>query len=55
MKRTNTLVAVLGVLVGVALTLAFSGILKNKKFDGDYKRWRKILFFRRLTEIMWIQ
>ena len=42
MKRSNTLVAVLGVLVGVALTLAFSGILKNKKFDGDYNRWRKL-------------
>ena len=42
MKRSNILVAVLGVLVGVALTLAFSGILKNKKFDGDYNRWRKL-------------
>ena len=30
MKRTNTLVAVLGVLVGVALTLAFSGLEKQE-------------------------
>lgn len=44
MKRTdnNVLVALLGVILGVLLTLVISRMLPQKKFDGDYNRWRKL-------------
>lgn len=44
MKRTdnNVLVALLGVILGVLLTLVISKMLPQKKFDGDYNRWRKL-------------
>lgn len=44
MKRTdnNVLVALLGVVLGVLLTLVISRMLPQKKFDGDYNRWRKL-------------
>ena len=35
--------ALLGVVLGVLVTLlAVNVINKNKKFDGDYNRWRKL-------------
>lgn len=34
--------AVLGVAVGVMLTLVFGKVLSQRKFDGDYNRWRKL-------------
>lgn len=44
MKRTdnNVLVTLLGVVLGVLLTLVISRMLPQKKFDGDYNRWRKL-------------
>ena len=35
--------ALLGVVLGVLITLiAVSAVNRNKKFDGDYNRWRKL-------------
>ena len=34
--------AVLGIVLGVALTLTFSKVINKNKFDGDYNRWRKL-------------
>lgn len=45
MKRNTEsfLLAFLGVVIGVLLTLSVSGYIYNKKsFDGDYNRWRKL-------------
>ena len=44
MKRfDNThIVALLGVVLGVLLTLVVIKVLPDKKFDGDYNRWRKL-------------
>ena len=44
MKRfDNTLtVALLGIILGVLLTLVVIKALPEKKFDGDYNRWRKL-------------
>lgn len=42
-KHTNIIIALLGVVLGVLFTLTASKILGlNKKFDGDYNRWRKL-------------
>ena len=42
-KNTNIIIALLGVVLGVLFTLTASKILGlNKKFDGDYNRWRKL-------------
>lgn len=40
--NNNVLVALLGVVLGVLLTLVVSKMLPEKKFDGDYNRWRKL-------------
>ena len=44
MKKTdNTVyVALLGVVLGVLLTLVSGKVFEKKKFDGDYNRWRKL-------------
>ena len=44
MKKTdNTIyVALLGVVLGVLLTLVSGKVFEKKKFDGDYNRWRKL-------------
>lgn len=43
MKQNNILTALLGVVVGVLVTLVVSKALEPKrKFDGDYNRWRKL-------------
>lgn len=45
MKKINNtvLVALLGVLLGVLLTLtADKAVFSKRKFDGDYNRWRKL-------------
>lgn len=44
MKRFNNtiVVALLGTVLGVLLTLVVIKILPEKKFDGDYNRWRKL-------------
>ena len=42
-KHTNIIIALLGVVLRVLFTLTASKILGlNKKFDGDYNRWRKL-------------
>lgn len=38
----NVLIALLGVVLGVLLTLVSMKVLPEKKFDGDYDRWRKL-------------
>ena len=42
-KHTNIIIALLGVVLGVLFTLTALKVLGlNKKFDGDYNRWRKL-------------
>ena len=42
-NKTNILNALLGVVLGVLATLlAVTVVNRNKKFDGDYNRWRKL-------------
>lgn len=42
-NKSNIIIALLGVVVGVLLTLVVSRILDgNREFDGDYDRWRKL-------------
>ena len=42
-KNTNIIIALLGVVLGVLFTLTALKVLGlNKKFDGDYNRWRKL-------------
>ena len=42
-NRSNIITALLGVVLGVLLTLlAVSVASRKKKFDGDYNRWRKL-------------
>ena len=41
-KNSNILTALLGVILGVLITLVASKVLPEKKFDGDYNRWRKL-------------
>ena len=40
--NNNVLVALLGVVLGVLLTLVVLKLLPQRKFDGDYNRWRKL-------------
>ena len=42
-KNTNTIIiALLGVVLGVLITLLSDKVYERKKFDGDYNRWRKL-------------
>ena len=41
-RNNNILIALLGVILGVLLTLVVTKRLPDKKFDGDYNRWRKL-------------
>lgn len=42
-KHTNIIIALLGLVLGVLFTLTALKVLGlNKKFDGDYNRWRKL-------------
>lgn len=41
-NRLNIITALLGVILGVLLTLSFTKVWEMKKFDGDYNRWRKL-------------
>lgn len=38
----NVVVVILGVILGVMITNVVMKILPEKKFDGDYERWRKL-------------
>jgi carboxyl-terminal processing protease len=40
--NSNLIIALLGVVLGVVLTLSSSKVLELRKFDGDYNRWRKL-------------
>lgn len=40
--RNNIYIAVLGVILGSVLTFSVSKVWQQKKFDGDYNRWRKL-------------
>lgn len=42
LKNNNIITALLGVILGVLLTLVAVKMLPEKKFDGDYNRWRKL-------------
>ena len=41
-NKITILSSLLGILLGVVLTLTFSKVYEPKKFDGDYNRWRKL-------------
>ena len=41
-RNNNIIVALLGVILGVLITLVASKVLPENKFDGDYNRWRKL-------------
>ncbi|MBQ8839107.1 MAG: PDZ domain-containing protein [Bacteroidales bacterium] len=41
-NNSNILIALLGVILGVLLTLTVIKMLPDRKFDGDYDRWRKL-------------
>ena len=42
-NKSNIIIALLGVVIGVFLTLVGLKIAdRNRKFDGDYNRWRKL-------------
>ena len=34
--------ALLGIVLGVLLTLVSGKVFEKKEFDGDYNRWRKL-------------
>lgn len=38
----NIIVALLGILLGVLLSMTISKKFSDKRFDGDYNRWRKL-------------
>ena len=42
LSNNNILTALLGVVLGVLLTMLVVKMLPDKKFDGDYNRWRKL-------------
>ena len=44
MKKTDNIVivALLGIVLGVLLTLVSGKVFEKKEFDGDYNRWRKL-------------
>lgn len=42
-RRTNIIIALLGVVLGVLATVLVTRVYEvRKKFDGDYNRWRKL-------------
>lgn len=41
-KREIITIALLGVVLGVLVTMTLSKGLEKRKFDGDYNRWRKL-------------
>ena len=41
-RNLNIVTVLLGVIIGVLLTNVVIKILPEKKFDGDYERWRKL-------------
>ena len=41
-QRFNILTALLGLVLGVVLTMTCSKVFSRQKFDGDYNRWRKL-------------
>ena len=42
-NRSNIITALLGVVLGVLVTLLTVNVVSHKKkFDGDYNRWRKL-------------
>lgn len=41
-KNSNIITALLGIILGVLITLVVLKMLPDKKFDGDYNRWRKL-------------
>lgn len=41
-SNNNILTALLGVVLGVLLTMLVVKMLPDRKFDGDYNRWRKL-------------
>ena len=41
-KNSNIITALLGIILGVLITWVVIKILPDKKFDGDYNRWRKL-------------
>ena len=41
-NKLNILTSLLGIVLGVVLTLTFSKVWQTRKFDGDYNRWRKL-------------
>lgn len=44
MRKINSsvFIALLGVILGVLLTLVSGKVFEKRKFDGDYNRWRKL-------------
>lgn len=42
LSNSNIFTALLGTILGVLLTLVVMKMLPDKKFDGDYNRWRKL-------------
>ena len=42
LSNNNILTSFLGVVLGVLLTLVVMNMLPDRKFDGDYNRWRKL-------------
>lgn len=41
-KRSSVYVALLGVLIGVLISVTLFNLTGKRKFDGDYNRWRKL-------------
>ena len=41
-NKINILIALLGVILGVVLTITVNNIIGTREFDGDYDRWRKL-------------
>ena len=41
-NKFNILTTLLGLAIGVILTLTFSKVFMTRQFDGDYNRWRKL-------------
>ena len=41
-NKFNIIIALLGVVIGVLITLIGQKAIGTKKFDGDYNRWRKL-------------
>lgn len=42
LDNSNIWVALLGIVLGVLLAMVLMKVLPDKKFDGDYNRWRKL-------------